>query len=149
MEVHGGYATQPHWDTRCQPWTEGAHSLQGCRKEGRENRKTCFTVSQDHWSCSSCLNCFHLSDYWRYLIFAFHVGHWNTWSWWWWSWVSKGNIFSLFSLPFTQDREINENSLLPGEEQELWSRHQAFMLAVLLEHRPSYFHSQNCCLSLE
>lgn len=40
----------------------------------RGERITCFTVSQDYWSCSSCLNWFHLSDYWCYFIFVFPFG---------------------------------------------------------------------------
>lgn len=89
---HGGRAAQPLWDPRGQPWTGSPCSLWGCRKEWEGNRTTCFTVSQDYWSCSSCLNSFHLSDHWCNLNFAFPCG-------------TFGHMEKLMMMKLSQSRE--------------------------------------------
>lgn len=46
----------------------------GCRREGKGSRTICFTATQDHWLCLSCVNYFLLPDCPCYLIFAFPWG---------------------------------------------------------------------------
>lgn len=99
MEVHRVGTAQPLWDPKGQPWTESTLSLWEIRKEERGNRTTCFTVSQDYWSCSSCLNCFHLSIDVTWSLYS-HVGFSDTWrNWWCWFESVKGTFFLYFPLP--------------------------------------------------